>query len=728
MKRISVFVCMLLMLSLLCLVGVASAETEEECQHYAYCTAPTVCAECGYEGEIEDILHDTDDAVLVITPAEHQYRCPQCGEIGLSSAHFTFCTSPNACTICGYEGEIEEIIHLSIEHNPETHVQTCLLCDAEFTQFTTKSVVEATCTTVGEQIDVCDYCGEEIYFYTPALEHYDIDFVITPEAHQARCNLCGELGTAYAHFIFCDAPGVCYACGYEGEFEDIVHTHIVHDPETHVQTCTECGAMFTDFEKSITPEEHIITCNYCEQTIIEPHTADCTTPNVCSVCGYEGEMGYITHQAAEHDPKTHMQTCGACGVTFIEYEFELIDNPEEHFLSCTYCTETVREPHMASCTSPNVCAVCGYEGEIAKLVHENTDHNPNTHAQTCTECGAMFLDFEKSITPETHTFTCTWCQTAFSDSHAASCTAPTVCIDCGYEGEIEDILHNSEGADFIITPDEHQLICSSCGKLGNPQAHYAPCTSPNTCHFCGYEGEIKDILHPFAVHDPDTHVQTCILCDATFTHFTTKSVAEATCTADGLKTASCSYCDEDIETVLPALGHDWKLTDRIAPTCTTEGYNKYTCRRCNWWTRGEVQPALSTAECTMLRAEIGDVVCTVCPVCASTALTPETEAAVTLVENAAAEGTDAQVIVREAVPEANLSVKRIFCVRLVKDSTDVQPGSTIRLRIPCAEAQGLTLLHLSESGELTEIACELTGGTLVFETDKVGVFLLVEAK
>lgn len=654
MKRISVFVCMLLMLSLLCLVGVASAETEEECQHYAYCTAPTVCAECGYEGEIEDILHDTDDAVLVITPAEHQYRCPQCGEIGLSSAHFTFCTSPNACTICGYEGEIEEIIHLSIEHDPETHVQTCLLCDAEFTQFTTKSVVEATCTTDGEEIDVCDYCGEEICFYTPALEHYDIDFVITPETHQARCNLCGELGTAYAHFIFCDAPGVCYACGYEGEFEDIVHTHIVHDPDTHVQTCTECGAMFTDFEKSITPEEHILTCNYCEQTIIEPHTADCTTPNVCSVCGYEGE--------------------------------------------------------------------------IAKLVHENTDHNPNTHAQTCTECGAMFLDFEKSITPETHTFTCTWCQTAFSDSHASSCTAPTVCIDCGYEGEIEDILHNSEGADFIITPDEHQLICSSCGKWGNPQAHYAPCTSPNTCHFCGYEGEIEDILHPFAVHDPDTHVQTCILCDATFTRFTTKSVAEATCTADGLKTASCSYCDEDIETVLPALGHDWKLTDRIAPTCTTQGYHKYTCRRCNWWTRGEVQPALSTAECTMLRAEIGDVVCTVCPVCASTALTPETKAAVTLVENAVAEGTDAQVIVREAVPEANFSVKRIFCARLVNDSTDVQPGSTIRLRIPCAEAQGLTLLHLSESGEMTEIACELTGGTLVFETDKVGVFLLVEAK
>lgn len=654
MKRISVFVCMLLMLSLLCLVGVASAETEGECQHYAYCTAPTVCAECGYEGEIEDILHDTDDAVLIITPTEHQYQCPKCGEIGLSSAHFTFCTSPNACTICGYEGEIEEIIHLSAVHDPETHMQTCADCGAIF---------------------------------------MDIETSFTPEEHTLTCADC-DASISGPHFAGCTNPNVCVVCGYEGKIANLGHENAVHDPDTHVQTCTECDAVFTEFTI---------------QSVVE---ATCTTDGLqIDVCDYCAQEVRTILPALEHN------------------DIDFIITPDTHQAQCTLCGELeIAYAHFAFCDTPNVCTVCGYEGEIAELVHENTDHNPNTHAQTCTECGTMFLDFEKIITPETHTFTCTWCQTAFSDSHAASCTAPTVCTDCGYEGEIEDILHNSEGADFIITPDEHQLICSSCGKLGNPQAHYAPCTSPNTCHFCGYKGEIKDILHPFAVHDPDTHVQTCILCGTAFTDFIDPVVAEATCTADGLKTASCSYCYEKLETVLPALGHDWKLTDRIAPTCMTEGYHKYTCRRCNWWTRGEVQPALSTAECTMLRAEIGDVVCTVCPVCASTTLTPETKAAVALVENAAAEGTDAQVIVREAVPEAKLSVKRIFCVRLVKDSTDVQPGSAIRLRIPCADAQGLTLMHLSESGELTEIACVLTGGTLVFETDKVGVFLLVEAR
>ena len=52
----------------------------------------------------------------------------------------------------------------------------------------------------------------------------------------------------------------------------------------------------------------------------------------------------------------------------------------------------------------------------------------------------------------------------------------------------------------------------------------------------------------------------------------------------------------------------------------------------------------------------------------------------------------------------------------------------IRLSIPCEEEriEGLKLLLLTEEGELIEIEYEIIDGEIVFETDRIGVFLMVE--
>ena len=54
---------------------------------------------------------------------------------------------------------------------------------------------------------------------------------------------------------------------------------------------------------------------------------------------------------------------------------------------------------------------------------------------------------------------------------------------------------------------------------------------------------------------------------------------EPTCTEDGVRTYTCSKCDETKTEVIPA-GHDYAKSGTTDPTCTKQGYTTYTCTRC----------------------------------------------------------------------------------------------------------------------------------------------------
>ncbi|MBQ8892948.1 MAG: hypothetical protein IJ043_00885 [Clostridia bacterium] len=76
------------------------------------------------------------------------------------------------------------------------------------------------------------------------------------------------------------------------------------------------------------------------------------------------------------------------------------------------------------------------------------------------------------------------------------------------------------------------------------------------------------------------------------------SITEATCTDDGLVTASCDLCGYSYTEVLPALSHDEITYEAQAPTCTEKGWNAYvTCSRCDYTTYEEI-PALGHDEIT----------------------------------------------------------------------------------------------------------------------------------
>ena len=62
-------------------------------------------------------------------------------------------------------------------------------------------------------------------------------------------------------------------------------------------------------------------------------------------------------------------------------------------------------------------------------------------------------------------------------------------------------------------------------------------------------------------------------------HSYSSKVTTATCTANGVKTYSCSCGDSYTESI-PATGHSYSVTSETAGTCSTAGSKTYTCSNC----------------------------------------------------------------------------------------------------------------------------------------------------
>ena len=95
----------------------------------------------------------------------------------------------------------------------------------------------------------------------------------------------------------------------------------------------------------------------------------------------------------------------------------------------------------------------------------------------------------------------------------------------------------------------------------------------------------------------------------------------ATCTVDGVKTFTCTVCDETETEVITAPGHDWNEGEvTTEPTCTEKGVKTFTCTVCgDTYTeevaaKGHVEEAIPGEEPTCTRPGLTDdgVWCAVC--------------------------------------------------------------------------------------------------------------------
>ncbi len=590
------------------------------------------------------------------------------------------------------------------------------------------------------------------------------------DGHWYYCTECSETKDFDYHKATCTNPGVCKVCGVEGE--DIRTEHDF--------TCTPDAGGKT----------HSFTCKNCSEIRNYIHQAACTAPNVCIDCGYTGTISWITHQLDiyndTHDDKGHYYPCLACGEVQFMYHWsgnkgcgagntcqygdcdfvfpaehnyqQLKSDADEHWYECTVCGDTTgRTSHKASCTTPGVCATCGYKDD--KLTAEHTWGN--------------WADGDACV------YGCTVCKYEENrGEHMAYCTHPEYCAYCGEVGDWY-YDHNwdfySEDCAISDGPEGHHFVCQDCDAIDMGE-HYANCTDPTHCIECGYEGTISIVSHtwgdPVTANGKETY--TCTVCGET-----KEETIPATDTPEPTATPAPTATPEPTATPKPttkpttkpdatdvpvtdAPATDVPATDVPATDVPAEepahthvwgvcisagnGTHSQTCTDC-----GEV----TTVNCTMADAKIGSLDASACIYCgyitwkqvAADATAQEGKQDSKPVESATfamldADGAAAPVaenitlVVYEAQPEATIeldtgakvAVKKALTIALLEDNAPITLTSAVKLNIPVVEEEmtGLKLLVMDENGELVEIEYEIIDGVMTFETEILGIFLLVE--
>ena len=454
---------------------------------------------------------------------EHEAQAPTCTAIGWAAYE--------TCSRCGYT-TYEEIA--ATGHTPGaaatcTTAQTCTECGAELAPAKGHTPgAEATCTTA----QTCTVCGAEL---APAKGH-------TPGAEATCttaqiCTVCGtELTAALGHDPVTDPaePATCTTPG-----------------KTEGSHCSRCDAV-------LTAQQEIPAPGHDWGEYIETTAPTCTAMGVetatCTVCGAETTR---TIAALGHSPVTDAAipaTCTETGLTAGSH--------------CSRC-ETVIKAQQT----------------VPALGHAWGEYVETTPA-TCTTAGE-------------ETSTCTRCQATQTRSVDAlghdPVTDAAVAATCTTAGKTEG-SHCSR-CDAVLTAQQE------IPALGHAWGEYVE-TTPATCTTDGIE------------------TSTCTRCYETQTRSVdalghdpvTDAAVSATCTTAGKTEGShCSRCDAVLtaQQTVPALGHAWgEYVETTPATCTETGIKTSTCTRCQE-TRTQSIPAKGhtlgpDATCTE------DQVCTVC--------------------------------------------------------------------------------------------------------------------
>ena len=336
-------------------------------------------------------------------------------------------------------------------------------------------------------------------------------------------------------------------------------------------TCTACGATegealgHTWVDATCTTAK---TCSVCQATEGEAlgHTwaeASCTTAKTCSVCNtVDGNIPGHQYVSVDTVPATcsapglRTHTCSVCGDSYTEELAQMAHKLE-----------------AATCTSPAICLGCG-ESEGEALGHNYT--SKVTKNATCAEEGET-------------TFTCGRCADTYTEAieklpHTfkdATCADPMTCTACGAtEGE-------ALGHTWVDATCTTAKTCSVCQATeGEALGHTwvdASCTAAKTCSVCNFvDGKIPGHQYvsvdtvPATCSAPGLRTHTCSVCDDSYTEELAQmdhKLEAATCTSPAI----CLGCGESEG---EALGHKYTSKVTKKATCAEEGETTFTCSKC----------------------------------------------------------------------------------------------------------------------------------------------------
>lgn len=729
-----------------------------------------------------------------------------------TEGHYCDCQTPDVCHVCGATGVTGEITHsfaneIVFETDANRHF---VYCEAGCGELLIDEERYVSCDDGGT---ACSVCGEQ----TSTIRHDFSEVGFDAENHWGVCADCGATDEPCTHdYDYCwNTDGICNSCG--GATTNVMHTNMQFVSKVpgncitgavNTYKCGDCGGEeeYIDpctgecyYTQQFDATGQWVACTGCGDVMQEKtdHMNDCSNPDHCRFCAYDGLTGEVEHWFIEqgYDATQHWYICEDCGEKGKYGEHYLrCDDPAGVCEFCGYACEPTAHADVtgtwktyATCVQKglmeNVC-ICGKQWTEEMPVNPDF-HNmeeiaityPNckdagTQTFECVDCGAQEVtefgeagecSYEVVNAGSTHKGVCTGCGTVeWEEPHNVSCADGSTCITCGATGVTGEEGHMT--GEPVYTANTHWWVCEDCGEKLWEGEHHTTCDGNTTvCEICCATGVDIVIYHYIGDEDLETsateHWWNCPTCgEQTYRgahedlegtgicycgqpvpsaeHECTGeavTVTAATCTEDGLEQTVCTTCGEVLSTkTLYRTGHYWVVTKTVDATAEKEGRIEYACRDCDATSLKRL-PATGAAEETPAEETAEETV-------------EETaEVAVKAVENVtveAAEGealsSDVALIVSE--PEEDVSatlpeeikenVAKVYFVKLTEKGEEITPAGSLKIAIQLEEGADLTgkkLMLVKEDGTLVEIEYEIVEGKLVFVTDAIGTFVLVDA-
>ena len=540
---------------------------ESTCAEEGY-TGDIYCKDCGTKvstgQKIDKKEHMWDSGVVTIPPT-----CVQRGE------------KTYTCTVChatkiqiGKEGA-----------NKNLHT------------WDTGTVTEtATCTKPGVKTYVCTLCGEtKTEDILATGKHQNTEKKNVKEATCAENGCTGDL--------FCQDWGIELRSGetiakkpHTWDDGSITTAATCTEKGIKTYTCTVCNTTKTA-EIPSTGHQHTQLRNAKEATCTE---AGYTGDTYCTDCGSKLSSGKSipkTDHIWDAGKVTKNATCIVKGIKTFTCTVCEATRTEEIPATGNHKNTELRNVKEATCTSEGYtgdtcCKDCGMKlstGQAIAKTEHTWDAGKITQEATCVKAGAK-------------TYTCTNCNTTRIEEIAATGHMTKVtkfakeatCKAEGYSGDIYCQVCGTilkEGK--VLPKTDHSW---DEGKITAPAACTTAGGKTYTCTFCGTTktedipatGHVtkvkkftKDATCKTEGYSGDVYCQDCgalleegkVLPKVEHSWDEGQITTPATCMAEGVKTFTCTVCEETKSEKILAVGHGaTEVRNRKDATCAAEGY------------------------------------------------------------------------------------------------------------------------------------------------------------
>ena len=253
---------------------------------------------------------------------------------------------------------------------------------------------------------------------------------------------------------------------------------------------------------------------------------------------------------------------------------ETLSDADGHYCKCSCGSVGEIEAHTDT-DLDGICDVCSYTVRDLLSVTVIADGNVNISSKNLLVRRGDSLTFNVSVGTE-YSVTILGAVKIFEESYGSLCIYTLTVSDVVRDVTVEIVTEL-----IPVTECQHEWLestcttpteCSLCGKTdGEALGHdmsVPDCENASACSRCGKtEGEA--LGHDMSAPDCE-NASACSRCGKTDGEALGHDMSAATCD----RPSTCISCGM---TVGKPLSHSYKATSRIDPTCTEDGYVKYTC-------------------------------------------------------------------------------------------------------------------------------------------------------